>query len=185
MRKMRDASDVFANISGTAGISGAADTMIVLNKEKREDENTKLSVTGRDVEMQDYQIQFNKDTCRWHLLGATDEVEEMRAIEKYNSSPIVLTIRKLLKQNKIGWTGSATEIVNASRMFKTPIFDNAQKIGQIIGQYQKLLFEQDNILYEPVKNGTGAKKHRFYYGYNPFEDNTVDSIGNIGAVDSR
>lgn len=173
MRKMRDISDTFANISGTAGISGAADTMMTMNRENRDDENTKLSITGRDVEMQEFQIQFNKEKCRWHMLGASDEVEELKAIEEYNNSPIVLTVKKLLNQNKIGWTGSATEIVNASRMFKVPIFDSAQKVGQAIGKYQELLFQQDNIMYEPVKNGSGAKKHRFFYGYNPFENNTV------------
>ena len=176
MRKMRDISDTFANISGTAGISGAADTMIAMNREKREDENTKLSITGRDVEMQDYQMQFNKDICRWHILGTADEVEESMAIEEYNRNPVILTIKKLLSQNRTGWTGTATEIVNASRMFKTPIFDTAQKIGKTIGNYQELLFQQDNILYEPVKNGTGARKHRFYYGFNPFEENTIDAV---------
>lgn len=192
MRKMRDTSDTFANISGTAGISGAADTMLAMSREKREDENTKLSITGRDVEMQEYQMQFNKETCRWHLLGASDEIEETRVIEEYNNSPAIMTIKKLLSQNKAGWTGSATELINSSKMFKTPIFESAQKLGQTIGKYQELLFQQDNILYEPVKNGTGAKKHRFYYCFNPFEDNvadstqiTIDNVDGIETVDSR
>lgn len=192
MRKMRDISDTFANISGTAGISGAADTMITMNRENRDDENTKLSITGRDVEMQDYQIQFNKDTCRWQMLGASNEVETLQAIREYDSSPIIATIKKLLEQNQTGWTGSATEIVNSSKLFKTPIFESAQKVGQAIGRYQELLYQQDNILYEPIKNGTGSKKHHFYYGYCPFEDSavdntqiTVDGIGSIDSIDSR
>lgn len=175
MRKMRDISDAFANISGTAGITGAADTLITMSRDKRDDTNTKLSIVGRDVEPQDYQIQFKKDICRWHMLGTNDEVEEMRAIEEYNSDPLVLTIKKIMDQNRDGWTGKATEIINASRMFKTPIRENAQKVGKSIEQYSEMFFEQDNIIYESIKNGSGAKKHRFYYGYNPF----------IDAVDSR
>lgn len=167
-KKMRDIGDVFANISGTMGLTGAADEMIVMSKESRDDENTKLSITGRDVEMQDYQMNFNKDCCRWHVLGTADEVEERKAIEEYNENPLTLTVRKLLSQNKDGWTGGATELINASRMFKTPIRDKAQSIGKSISKIQDLLFQQDNILYEPIKNGTGASKHRFYYGYNPF-----------------
>lgn len=169
-KKMRDISDVFANINGTQGLTGAADTMIVMNKESREDENTKLSITGRDVEMQDYQMNFNKDCCRWHILGTADEMEERKALEEYNSNPLIQTIRKLLGQNKDGWTGGATEIINASRMFRTPIYEKAQKVGKNILKYQDLLFQQDNIMYEPINNGSGAKKHRFYYGYNPFTD---------------
>ena len=167
-KKMRDIGDVFANINGTMGLTGCADEMIVMSKESRDDENTKLSITGRDVEMQDYQMNFNKDCCRWHVLGTTDEVEERKTIEEYNNNPLTLTIRKLLNQNKEGWTGGATEIINASRAFKTPIRDKAQSIGKSISKIQDLLFQQDNILYEPIKNGTGANKHRFYYGYNPF-----------------
>lgn len=167
-KKMRDTNDVFANISGTMGLTGAADTMIVMSKEKRDDENTKLSITGRDVEMQDYQMNFNKDCCRWHVLGTVDEVEERKIIEEYNENPLTLTIRKLLSQNKDGWTGGATELINASKMFKTPIRDKAQSVGKSISKIQDLLFQQDNILYEIVKNGSGANKHRFYYGYNPF-----------------
>ena len=167
-KKMRDISDTFANISGTMGLTGAADTMIVMSKEKREDEYTKLSLTGRDIEMQEYQMNFNKECCRWHILGTADEVEERRALEEYNSNPLVLTIRKLLQQNRDGWTGGASEIINASRMFKTPVRDKAQSLGKSIAKVQDLLFQQDDILYEPIKNGTGASKHKFYYGYNPF-----------------
>lgn len=169
-KKMRDISDVFANISGTQGLTGASDTMLVLSKENREDENTKLSITGRDVEMQDFQMNFNKECCRWHILGTADEVEEMKALEEYQKNPLILTVRKLLEQNPDGWTGSATEIINASRMFKTPIFDNSPKVGKAIERCQDLLFQQDNILYTPIKNGSGARKHQFCYGYNPFID---------------
>lgn len=169
-KKARDISDVFANVSGTMGLTWAADTMIVMSKESREDEETKLSLTGRDIEMQDYKMQFNKDCCRWHILGTADEMGEKRVIEEYNKNPLILTVRKLLQQNKSGWTGSASELINSSKYLKTPIQETGQKVGRSIEKFQDLLFQQDNIMYEPVKNGTGAKKHKFYYGYNPFID---------------
>lgn len=168
MRKMRDISDTFANISGTAGITGAADTLMTMSRDKRDDTNTKLSIVGRDVEPQDYQIQFKKDICRWHMLGTDDEVEEMKAIEQYNSDPLVLTIKKIMSQNRDGWTGTAKEIIDASRMFGTPIHESDRKIGKSIEKYSEMLFEQDNIIYCAVPNGSGATKRRFYYGYNPF-----------------
>lgn len=168
MRKMRDASDIFSNISGTTGIAGAVDAMYALSKDSREDVNTKFCVTGRDVEMQEYVIQFSDKTFRWGMLGDSGDVERMREVERYNNSPIILTIKKLLEQSRQGWSGTATEIINASRMFKTPIYDDSRKVGRSIAGYQEMLYQQDNILYEPVKNGSGAKKHKFQYGYNPF-----------------
>lgn len=171
MRKMRDMSDTFANISGTAGISGATDTMIAMSREKRDDEETKLSITGRDVEMQDYQMKFNKDSCRWNIIGTVEEVAEKKIEEEYNNSPLILTIRKLLNQNKNGWTGSSKDIIDASKLFRTPIYGSSQKTGKDILRYQEMLFKQDNILYTSVSNGSGANKHSFYYGYNPFTEN--------------
>ena len=164
-KKMRDIGDVFANINGTMGLTGCADEMIVMSKISRDDENTKLSIVGRDVEMQEYQMHFDNECCRWHILGTSDDVEERRALEEYNANPLVLTIRGLLQQDQDGWTGSATEIINASRTFNTPIRDRAQSIGKSITKIQDLLYQQDNILYETIKNGSGANKHRFYYGY--------------------
>lgn len=167
-KKAKDLSDTFANVSGTMGLTGAADTMIVMSKENREDEETKLSLTGRDIEMQEYQMKFNKDCCRWHLLGTSDELEDRRIAEEYNKNPIILTIRQLLQQNQSGWTGSAGELISSSKEFDTPIREIGQKIGKSIEKLQDMLFQQDNIIYEPVKNGSGAKKHRFYFAYSPF-----------------
>lgn len=165
MRKMRDISDTFANISGTAGITGAADTLITMSRDKRDDVSTKLSIVGRDVEPQDFQIQFNKDICRWHMLGTNDEVEEKKAIEEYNNNPLVLTIKKIMSQNRDGWTGTATEIINSSHVFKTPVYESNRKIGKSIEKCSEMLLERDNIIYCTVPNGSGANKHRFYYGY--------------------
>lgn len=104
------------------------------------------------------------------MLGASNEVEELQAIREYDNSPIVLTIKKLLEQNREGWTGSATELIDASMFYNTPIRDDSRKLGKSIGKYQDLLYRQDNIIYKAISNGSGAKKHSFYYGHNPFED---------------
>ena len=50
LRKMADDSDVFNMISGSTALMGATDTILILSKKKRTDENATLSVTGRDIE---------------------------------------------------------------------------------------------------------------------------------------
>lgn len=54
--------DFLESVSGTSGITGAADTIAVLARERHELEAI-LAVTGRDVEEQQYALQF--DEGRW------------------------------------------------------------------------------------------------------------------------
>ena len=46
LRKMQDDSDPFNRISGTSGILGAADTALVMTRDKRSDAETLLSLRG-------------------------------------------------------------------------------------------------------------------------------------------
>ena len=65
-RKM-DAEDPFDTVSGTLGLTGAADTILIM---RRHAGSVLLHVRGRDVEESETPLQFNKDTCRWTMLGA-------------------------------------------------------------------------------------------------------------------
>jgi hypothetical protein len=58
-------------VSGSYGLSGAADTIIVLDRRAA---GVVLDVRGRDVESAELAIQFSKDTCRWTVLGGAAEV---------------------------------------------------------------------------------------------------------------
>jgi AAA domain len=73
MRKM--SSDDFLNeISGTTGLSGAADTIAVLKRARGEHDGT-LSITGRDVEESEYALKFHADRGTWELLGPAADYE--------------------------------------------------------------------------------------------------------------
>jgi len=65
-RKM-DAEDPFDTVSGTLGLTGAADTILIM---RRKAGSTQLLVRGRDVEDSETSLQFNKVSCRWTILGA-------------------------------------------------------------------------------------------------------------------
>jgi hypothetical protein len=66
------ADDPLDTISGTAGLAGAADTALILTREKgRADGN--LYVRGRDVPEADYALGFDPVTCQWSLLGDAAE----------------------------------------------------------------------------------------------------------------
>lgn len=75
LRKMTDDADPFNRIAGSNGIFGAADAALVLTRAKREDAQTTLDLTGRDVEDKRLVLRFDKDACRWRSLGTPAEVE--------------------------------------------------------------------------------------------------------------
>jgi|GEM_PF-1412345 len=70
VRKM-EADDPFDMVSGTNGLTGAADTILVL---KRQSGNVTLYARGRDIEEKETACQFDKSSCRWTLLGEAVQV---------------------------------------------------------------------------------------------------------------
>jgi hypothetical protein len=63
--------DPFEKVSGTLGLSGAADTTIVLD---RDGNGATLYGRGRDIEEIESAVEFNKGDCRWVVMGKAEEV---------------------------------------------------------------------------------------------------------------
>lgn len=164
LRKMRDDGDVFAMLSGTNGIMGAADTIFVLMKERRSSETATLSIVGRDVESAEITVQFNRDTCKWENLGDADWVAEQRALNDYQQSPLVKTIKALLKQSGGRWRGTAKQLMAAGTyIVHKELAVSTHKLGRDIVEFEGKLLEFDGIMHTREKNGTGGGKHEFYY----------------------
>jgi AAA domain-containing protein/winged helix-turn-helix DNA-binding protein len=70
-RKAQDA-DWLNEISGSQGIAGGADTIIIIKRD-RAAADAVLHVTGRDVEEQELALKFDKDTGRWSIIGDAAE----------------------------------------------------------------------------------------------------------------
>lgn len=164
-RKGIDASDPFANINGTFGIAGAADDMIVLTKEKRADNLTKMSVTGRDVQMEDYAIVFDKDHGRWIRQQesydlAIESINQQMEYMEYMTGNLRKTINKMLDDADGGiWKGSATEIINRSKEYHTPVDMKPAALGKYLTHAACYLYP-DGIVYTQIKNGTAASIHK-------------------------
>lgn len=62
-----ESADFIDAVSGTNGLAGAADTIVLLSRPRHELEGT-LQVTGRDVPEASYAVKF-LDGCRWELVG--------------------------------------------------------------------------------------------------------------------
>ena len=73
-------ADPFEKVSGTLGLSGAADTVLVLDRDSR---GATLYGRGRDIEDIDMAVEFDRQSCRWRPLGDAAEVrrsDERKAI---------------------------------------------------------------------------------------------------------
>lgn len=173
LRKMKDEGDPFNMVSGTNGIMGAADTTLVLTKEKRNDENATLSATGRDIESADMVITFEKSTCRWQNLGNADAFTEQQARREYQNSPIVSTVKRLLEQAPDGsWSGSSQQLLDAGMFIAhTRLAPSPRELSGKLKDLSQPLLEYDSIVYTHARNGTGGGKHKFFRAEAPaFEE---------------
>jgi AAA domain len=93
--------DPLEMVSGTTGITGTADTTIILTRPRQEHEG-KLFVTGRDVEEQEWALKF--DSGRWTLLGSSAEVQNnplrQAILDVVRQAPDGLTITAIVNEIK-------------------------------------------------------------------------------------
>jgi hypothetical protein len=102
LRKSAAENDPFEKVSGTLGLSGAADSVLVLD---RDSSGTTLYGRGRDIEEVETAVEFDRRTCRWRILGAAADVH--RSDERS-------CVLKALKE--AGEWMSPTDIADATRM---------------------------------------------------------------------
>lgn len=98
LRKLPD-EDPFNRLSGTNGLTGAADGTLILVRPKRQENMAVLTATGRDIEDQEETLEF--DDCRWNR--TTDP-------EQLQFGLLVMLLQKLLGQNV--FQGTATELAD-------------------------------------------------------------------------
>lgn len=83
--------DVYAKISGSTGLMGAADTVIMIERE-RGNSTAEVNITGREIREASFEIRMD-DNMRWHAI-----TPEAAARERYEANPVVQPIRDLFKE---------------------------------------------------------------------------------------
>jgi hypothetical protein len=151
-RKGGGAADPFEKVSGTLGLSGAADTTIILDRDQN---GCTLYGRGRDIEEIETAVQFNKETCRWAALGNATEVR--RTVDR-------AVILGLLADNREAM--SPAEIADA--------------LGSPRNNVKQLLFKMAKAG-EVVKTGKkGQYSHPNHVGYSD-DSMTPDNSDNHGG----
>jgi archaellum biogenesis ATPase FlaH len=103
-RKLASA-DVFATVSGTNGITGAADQTMVLVRASHATGEATLSITGRDTPDRELRLKFHD--CVWELVGEVDAGElAERAV-----APVVQMVADFMSHHPEGWRGTITDLM--------------------------------------------------------------------------
>ena len=179
-RKMKDPSDVFNEFSGSTGMLGAQDCAWLISKKERFSEEATLHITGRDLKSQNLQVKFDKDTFQWQYIGTTEDVESQKFQAEYDQSPVIETIKKLVKQGGGHWEGSAQEIKEASKYLSFEIYDTVQKIGNQVRKFEPLLYF-DGIKFEDLGQ-KGKNRKRSYLFQDVHNVHNVQDVHNVHNV---
>lgn len=166
LRKAKDKEDVFNQISGTNGIAGASDTMIVLSKKNRTSAETLFSITGRDVEGDEKIIIFDKNIYKWKTLHTQEELKQMQELSSYTNNPIVITIKELLKDNPKGIKITSTELLKQIQEITgvLPKQNTPATLSRYINTTLRYkLQEKDNICYFPPPQNGGSGGRKLYF----------------------
>lgn len=105
LRKLTCPSDSFANITGTTGISGAVDQMMVMQKDNRHDAITALEVTGRDIP--DAVLKLRRNGTLWELVEEIDGEQ----LEAEFVPDCVKSITQSVLNSGLQWSGTMTDLI--------------------------------------------------------------------------
>ena len=104
--RKQGAEDPFAQISGSTGIIGAADTIWLLQRQ-RMSPTARLQVTGRDVESRALTLEFND--CVWDLLEETTDRQQAE-----QAVPAWLWRAADFLAGQAAWQGTASQLLAAA-----------------------------------------------------------------------
>jgi AAA domain len=107
VRKGSDDGDPIDKISGTLGLSGGADSLLILDSNAA---GMTLYGRGRDIEEFTRAVRFNRETCRWDVIGEAADVqrsnERTKILETLKDAteamtPITISIETGLKRGNV------------------------------------------------------------------------------------
>lgn len=119
-RKM-EAADWLDSVSGSTGLTGAADTIMVLTRKRGETDAT-LGVTGRDIDEAEKAIRFDKHTGMWELLGEAADFRRTEARQE---------ILDALEENESLTRSDLVEITGKSKQAVSNLLSKLVKEGRI------------------------------------------------------
>lgn len=165
--KMIHMEDEMSNVSGTNGVTGAADAVIVLSKEKRTDKEAKMFITGRKVRQSMHSVKFDDSKCCWVYGGIAEVTDRDQQETKereilYSNSNIRAAVIEIARNLTDPWQGRAGAIVDLALKHGIGLKETNKEIGGFLNKMQGYFMSEDGVLIEKIKNGTGPWIYKIY-----------------------
>ena len=162
LRKMSDDADPFNRIAGSNGIFGAADAALVLTRAKREDAQTTLDLTGRDVEDKRLVLRFDKARCLWRSLGTPAEAERAALADGYDQDPLVRTVLAQLDEHGGKWQTNAKGLMAACEALAgcCPV-SSGQALAKELDKLAPLLAERSGVRCRILSSTHSGRQYAF------------------------
>ncbi len=132
IRKQGDL-DPLNRLSGTTGLSGAADAVFVLDRKSRNDDAALLICTGRDVEYREISLRFSKDRFVWEMIADSAVTPELLLPQD-----LVLFL-EYMREVKV-FSGGNTELTNAFNIHTGSTME-PKKLKQLMNRWKEKLRE--------------------------------------------
>ncbi len=134
-----ESNDPVELISGTTGLAGGADTLLVLQRGRGKDEAT-LFITGRDIEEKNFALKFIDN--RWEFLGDSDE---------YKKSQVRMKIIEILKEAEEPLSSKAiVELTDLKAGTVTSALYRMVKDGEILKPEKNKYVLPENFIPEEI-----------------------------------
>jgi len=134
-RKLKSELDPMADISGTQGLSGTADTLWVLKKMRRFENRATLYVSGRDVEAQKIDMRFERGVWLLDDQTGNDIVPQI----------IYQVIDYVTEQQS--WSGTSSELLQELGIVDV----SCSEIGKLLVKYADTILLDAGIGYATVR----------------------------------
>lgn len=144
VRKMKDANDPFNEVTGSTGITGAADTSFIL-KRSRSSEMGTLLATGRDIEYQELTLKFDNGTHLWELV----ERKNADDLHREEIPDFLFRLVQFIALRRT-WQGTASQLL--TEMNETEVTANV--VTKLLARFSAEVLMPQGIEYRTKRTGT-------------------------------
>lgn len=152
LRKQGD-SDPLNKLSGSTGISGAADAAYILDVSRRSQNGATLFCTGRDIDYREIELRFCKEKFLWEVVS--DSLENPQILLPKEMTALIAFMKTTKK-----YFGSNTEF--AEQFFSYSGFDlSVKSLKQMMNRHRYEL-EENGVFYENSRSN-GQRYLKIYF----------------------